>query len=101
MKIDEAKLKDKYGLSLREYEAICDRTDNLLKFEETTGTVISRCNGSLKSTKVWLKKRLSKEETEHCIKFFEDHGGCCNCEILFNVLPYVGEMQKEVQINED
>ena len=100
--IDKNKLKEKYNLSIEEYEAICGRVYNLLSFEETTGTVISRCNGSLASTKRWLKKNLlTKEEVAHCMEFFENHGGCCNCEILFNVLPFVESMKKDVTIGND
>ena len=45
--IDEVKLREKYNLSIKEYEAICERTDELVAFEEKSGFVISRCNGTL------------------------------------------------------
>ena len=100
--IDENKLKEKYDLSIKEYEAICNRVHNLLSFEEKSGAIIGRCNGNLNSTEKWLKKRLStKEEVAHCVEFFENHGGYCNCEILFNVLPFVEAMEKDVTIDDD
>lgn len=100
--IDEIKLKDKYGLSFKEYEAICSRIDELAESEEKSGIVINRCNGTLKSTRRRLKGMLStKEEVKHCINFFEDHGSFCNCEILLNVLPFAEEMKKDVIIDND
>lgn len=95
--IDEVKLREKYNLSIKEYEAICERTDELVAFEEKSGLVISRCNGTLKSTKQWMQRRLSKEESEHCLEFLKNNGGYCNCEILFNVLPRIKEMREDVQ----
>lgn len=100
--VDVEKLKSKYNLSLNEYEAIYARVFELEKLEDFNGIIIGRCNGTLKSTKRWLKKHLStKKEVDNCIHFFEDHGGFCNCEILYNVLPYVEKMVREVGINQE
>ena len=44
-----------------------------------------------------MQKRLSEEESEHCLEFYKNNGGYCNCEILFNVLPHIKEMREDVQ----
>ena len=48
--IDGLKLKEKYNLTIEEYKAICNRVHELEEMEKR-GLVISRCNGTLKSTK--------------------------------------------------
>lgn len=96
--INETLLKQKYNLTKTEYEAIRDRVFELEKLEDYNHTVISRCNGTLKSTREWLKKRLSnEEEVYYCLNFFKSHGGHCNCEILFNILFFVIKIQQEVE----
>ena len=100
--INEVLLKEKYKLTKAEYEAIRNRVHELADLENHNHIVIGRCNGTLKSTRKWLRKRLSnKEEVIHCLDFFESHGGYCNCEILYNVFLVVIAMEKEVENTDD
>lgn len=100
--INETLLAEKYHLTEVEYKAICKRVHELDELETRSHIVVNRCNGTLKSTRKWLEKRLSSEEEVcHCLDFFKSHGGYCNCEILFNVLSFVNSMEKEVESNDD
>ena len=48
----------------------------------------SKCDGTLRYTKNYLKKKLShgKDDARYAEKWIVHHGGCCDCEVLMNVM---------------
>lgn len=40
------------------------------------------CDHSLKMTRAWLKSR--QRNLDVVFEWFDDNGGCCDCEVLFN-----------------
>lgn len=48
--------------------------------------IMSRCDGTLKLSRRYLRKHCkSGQEYKEAVKFLEDHGGFCDCEVLMNV----------------
>ena len=90
-------LKEKYNLEEDEFIEINKRCNDLIKLEER-GLVISRCNCTNKSNRKYFKKVFAKnnKKVNNCLNFLEEYGGYCNCEILFNVVPTLTEINKEV-----
>ena len=86
-------------VSEEELNIIEERVLHLAKLEtEHPGLVISRCNGTNKSNLAYFRKRLkSKEKANNCVAWLEDHGGFCNCEVLFNVYPYLDKYIKSTR----
>ena len=79
-------------LTTEEMQAVYERVSDLEETERVhPGLVINLCNCTNKSSQKYFKKyfRGDTEKAAHCISWLEEHGGFCNCEILFNVLPYL------------
>ena len=71
-----------------EWEKFC----NLLEGPEgcdfkEEGGVTWKCSGGLDKSlaEAILKKHFPEVDIEKSMKYFEEHGGMCDCEILFNV----------------
>lgn len=43
------------------------------------------CDGTLDKTRSILKEHFPQYDIEKTIEYFNDEGGCCDCEILLNV----------------
>jgi hypothetical protein len=55
--------------------------------EDENGKIVWTCDNSSEkplSRKI-LKKYFPDVDVEETIKYFEGHGGYCDCEVLFNV----------------
>ena len=57
------------------------------KDSEDINTVTWNCKGGKDKSlaKTILKKHFSNIDIEETMNYFEEHGGYCDCEILFNV----------------
>lgn len=50
------------------------------------------CDGTFKKSKAILKKmKFSEEETGRILDIAQEHGGYCDCEILFNAAEVLKE----------
>lgn len=43
------------------------------------------CDNTLKLTRQWIKENNLSDREEEIIKYLEDHGGYCDCEVIYNV----------------
>lgn len=84
---------DQNKVSQEELDAIKERVYELADLEKKhPGLVLGRCNGTNKSNIKYFSKRFgSRQKGNNCVAWLEDHGGFCNCEVIFNVLPYFEE----------
>jgi hypothetical protein len=70
----------------REHEKFPDFIDDLIKkcnFEGEGKETTWKCDGDHRRTTILLKKY--DVDIDKSIKYFEENGGFCDCEILFNV----------------
>jgi len=64
--------------------------------------IFDYCNGTLKYTKIFLKSRnLSEQDINDFCKYCENHGGYCDCEILYNTIEDVFSSQEEFELYEE
>lgn len=79
---DEIPLKD--FSELYAYYVIFDVLNGLLKYLYAIN-IMSRCNGTLKYTKRYLRKHTMDEHMyQRLLCYLKDCGGHCDCEVLYN-----------------
>ena len=44
------------------------------------------CDNTLKLTKQWIQENNLEDKKKEIIEYLENHGGYCDCEVVFNVL---------------
>lgn len=90
--------EEKILLSKEEFDVLKKRVLSLAETEaKHPGLVLGRCNGKIDSTRRFLARELkNKDSTRRCIQVLQDYGGYCNCEILYNVLPELERIEKDV-----
>ena len=95
-------LQKKYHVTEEEFIAVNSRCDELVNLENTKHCVLANCDCTTKSNKKYFEKIFDgdKEKTEHCMNFLQKMGGHCNCEVLFNAVPRLYSIRKEVDFKE-
>jgi hypothetical protein len=82
------------SLSRDEEQAIRDRVLSLVEAEnKKPGFIFDRCNGTNRSNRKYFMRRFDGDtkKAETCVKWLEEHGGYCNCEVLLNVYPNIDQ----------
>lgn len=70
------------------WEDFCSRLEGPegCDFQEKNGEFTWECKGGFDKTKsISILKKMGGIDVEKSLKFFEENGGHCDCEILFNV----------------
>ena len=47
------------------------------------------CNGDLRLSKAWLQDFLQGDDVKAVLAWLQEQGGCCDCEVLLNVVSKV------------
>ena len=56
-------------------------------FEEREGAIRVKCDHTLSRSRAFLEQRGLSNIDEIC-KWFEEYGGYCDCEVVYNVADY-------------
>jgi hypothetical protein len=77
---------------LKEYESawtnISIKPEELKKLGQYLDEKLSSsdCDNSLQYTKQWLDENISKAKKTKVVKYFQNNGGFCDCEVLANII---------------
>ena len=74
-------------LTEEERDAVLEYIAKLVVLEkDTAGAVVARCDSSSAPMHRYFKKRWSDDtkKAERCVRYINDKGGYCNCEVLYN-----------------
>ena len=69
-----------------DFEILCEKLSEEITFDEDSCSV-KGCDGTLDKTKRILQEHFPMYNATETIKYFNDIGGFCDCEILLNVSP--------------
>jgi hypothetical protein len=75
-------------ISKQDLKALLEKIDESV-FEERNGEVECLCDHTLRHTREFLRTRSLPEEP--IVKWLGEHGGYCDCEVVFNVGDSWGE----------
>jgi tetratricopeptide (TPR) repeat protein len=93
MVLDKKNQKDLKRLALlTEYRGMWEELNLTTEQLESLGSFLNEkltatdCDHSLKFTKIWLEESVPKSKISKIVKEFQNQGGFCDCEVLYNVM---------------
>ena len=68
------------------WEEFCTRLDGPEGFkEDENGNITWECSGQDRTFAVKILSTMPEIDTKASLEYFDNHGGHCDCEILFNI----------------
>ena len=69
-----------------DFDELCEHLYEHIKFDPVKLAVIG-CDGTLSKTRSILETHFPQYDVEATLKYFQEKGGYCDCEVLLNVDP--------------
>jgi hypothetical protein len=67
-------------------DTFAERLEEALNFQGEGESTSWECNGDLRRTRrIFAEMGFNAERVESLVKEFPSQGGCCDCEVMFNV----------------
>ena len=79
--------REQVVLTKEERDAVLEYIARLVVLEkDTEGAVVARCDNSSEPMRKYFERRWGDDtkKAERCVRYINDKGGYCNCEVLYN-----------------
>jgi hypothetical protein len=75
-------------MTIWEIETFEDRLNEALNWRGEGLDITWNCDHDLRRTeRILTEMGFDQEKIDRVIRYFKDHGGFCDCEVIFNAMP--------------